>query len=172
MAPRGNPPKLTPERQEKLISFIRDGNYLHIACAAAGISYKTYKVWMRRGIDEPESIYGAFRAEALTARRDCEIDLVKLWRIHAKEDWRAGADLLARRYPKRWARRDRMELTGKNGGPIRFSNLSDEALAQQLSQLESEAGRLQAELERLQGGIDPPSQGPDHIDPGAIDGST
>jgi hypothetical protein len=44
------------------------------------------------------------------------------WRSQFPTDWRAAAELLARRFPARWARQQpRYELTGSQGGPVQLA---------------------------------------------------
>ena len=43
------PTKLTPERQQQIVSTISAGNHLVTAAGSAGISYYTFRLWMVRG---------------------------------------------------------------------------------------------------------------------------
>jgi hypothetical protein len=67
----------------------------------AGVSAKRLKEWLDRA-EAGEQPYTDF-AEALErADLECEAALVEKWRGAAPEDWRAGKEFLARRFPERW----------------------------------------------------------------------
>jgi len=42
-------PRLTPELQGRIASFVRAGGYPHVAAEAAGVSGRTLRNWLRRG---------------------------------------------------------------------------------------------------------------------------
>lgn len=42
-------PRLTPELQGRIASFVRAGGYPHVAAEAAGVSSRTFRNWLRRG---------------------------------------------------------------------------------------------------------------------------
>lgn len=51
--PAGRRSKLTPERGDKIVKLIKGGNYVQVACAAVGISEKTFYNWATaaRGVE-------------------------------------------------------------------------------------------------------------------------
>lgn len=101
------------------------------AAQCAGVGVSTYKVWVQRA-DKGEEPYASFLAEVKDAEATAERALLGLIRKHAVETWQAAAWLLERRYPKRYALRQRVthevqlteeqarakyrELTGKEWG--------------------------------------------------------
>jgi len=99
----GPPTKLTASVQKTVCRMVRSGNYLKVACAAAGISTDALSNWRKKGAAGEEP-YAAFLAELQQAELDCESALVKKWHDAAPDDWRAARDLLARRFPDRWGR--------------------------------------------------------------------
>lgn len=99
----GRPLKLTPHVVKTVCQMVRDGNYLKIACAAAGISADTLEAWRKRG-NNGEEPYADFARQLAAAELAAETTLVKIWHDAAPEDWRAARDLLARRFPERWER--------------------------------------------------------------------
>lgn len=128
------PSKLTPEVSERIVRAIRAGNYPEVAAAHAGIHASTYYRWMERGAlagEAPEDDpYRHFRAEVARALADSEAAEVGLVVQAARGgDWRAAAWVLERRFPDRWARRERVE---------QVHELKD-----------SEASELDREIERL-----------------------
>lgn len=59
------------------------------------------------------------------ARSRGEMQMVELWRAGAEKDWRAAQALLKAGFPDDYS--DRMEVTGKGGGPIDVRALVAEA---------------------------------------------
>jgi hypothetical protein len=94
--------KLTPDRQQRLLAAVREGNSLRAAAAYAGITEDTLANWRRQNSDFSESL--------ALAEADSERELVGLIRSAAREDWRAAAHLLACRWPADWSQRARLEV--------------------------------------------------------------
>jgi transposase len=114
----GRPTKLTPEVQEKIVSLVRAGNYPEVAAQAAGISGKTYYEWMKRGESEA-GIYREFRKAVKEAQAAAESHAVTVIRKAAIDGtWQAAAWFLERSKAERWRRKENVELTGKDGGPV------------------------------------------------------
>lgn len=105
------PLKLTRQRQQKLADAIRAGNYYENACAVAGIDYATFRRWMVRGESETHGPFSQF-CEAITrAEAEAEVHAVEIWRAAMPNDWRAAQTFLERRYPQRWGRQTRLDIT-------------------------------------------------------------
>jgi hypothetical protein len=111
----GRPIELTARVQKTVCRMVRAGNYLKVACAAAGISTDALSNWRKKGATGEEP-YAAFLGELEQAELDCESALVKKWHDAAPDDWRAARDLLARRFPDRWGREVEEIPQGNNGG--------------------------------------------------------
>lgn len=114
----GRPSKLTPEVKKRLLDSLRLGNYYEAACAYAGIDYRTFRNWMKRGEEASSGQYFQFFHAVKRAEMEAESRMVAQWQSHMRHDWRAAKDFLARRFPERWANREKTEVTGKDGGPI------------------------------------------------------
>lgn len=114
----GNPGKLTPAVQQKIVDALRAGNYYSAAARYAGVTYSRMFAWMRKGEQQPDSMYGDFRRAVLEAEAAAEVAVVAQWRQSIPQNWAAARDFLARRYPERWAAHQKMELTGRDGGPV------------------------------------------------------
>ena len=134
---------LEPELAARIITYLRAGSYLETAAAAAGVSKSTLHRWLQRGSEgeEPFAHFADQVEEALAAS-----ELRDLARIDKAADgnWQAAAWKLERRNPKMWGRREYTQLTGADGGPIRYEQLSE-------SELDAEIERLSAEIEEAQG---------------------
>ncbi|MBA7478831.1 hypothetical protein ES707_14259 [subsurface metagenome] len=110
--------KLTPELQDKIIKYIKAGNYNKVACQMVGIWEKTYYRWIKRGekaleleeegkeISESEKIYCQFCQSIRQAEAEAEIRNVTVIYVAAKEDWHAAMEILARKYHDRWGRKE------------------------------------------------------------------
>lgn len=121
---RGQPPKLTPEVQERIVGAIRGGAYNETAALFAGISESTFYKWLQKGNEareqeiEPEnSEYLQFLQAIEKAQADTEIENLLVVRGAAQgkptkegvpgeaQDWKAAAWLLERKFPDRYGRR-------------------------------------------------------------------
>ena len=126
----GRPSKLSPEIQERICSALRDGNYESAAAAAGGVGTSTVRQWLQWGRDAKSARYVAFLAAVTRAREDAELRLVELWQEAMPSDWRAIAEFLARRYPERWGKRERNEVTVSATAHAAPQRLSKELLDQ------------------------------------------
>lgn len=120
------PTKLTTELQKRLCDAIADGNYYQAACGVAGISYKVFRDWMKRGKRARQGQFREFRNAVLKAEADAEIRIVSQWQAHMPENWQACRDFLARRHPKRWCAKDEMKHAGALGLTIQTVEGVDE----------------------------------------------
>jgi hypothetical protein len=115
------PTKLTPEVEERITTAIRAGNYQETAALYAGISETTFYRWMESGLsDEPENQqYRQFREAVEKAKAAAEIrDVVLIDKAAQDGSWQAAAWKLERKFPQKWGRVTRTEITGAEGKPI------------------------------------------------------
>ena len=116
----GRPTKLTPEVQDKIVTALRAGNYQETAARYAGIAEPTFYEWMARGKSEPGSIYSEFAEAVEKAKADAEVrDVALIDRAAADGNWQAAAWKLERKFPNRWGRVNRTEVTGADGGALK-----------------------------------------------------
>ena len=129
----GRPTDLTPQAQAKIVLAIVGGNDNKVAAAHAGIGESTFYAWLDRGRKELARLAASSRAkpkasetpfveflEAIQkAQADAETRNVALIAKAAQDGtWTAAAWWLERKYPERWGRKDRHEVTGKDGNDI------------------------------------------------------
>ena len=115
----GRPSKFGPGVIEELERNISAGLPYYVACNLSGIAYSTYRNWMVAAESEdadPELV--EFLERIMRAETRAEARLADQWLSKTADDWRASRDYLARRWPERWASRDRMGVTGPQGGEI------------------------------------------------------
>jgi hypothetical protein len=110
----GQPTKLTPKVAARIADYIRAGNYDYIAAQACGIAQSTFTLWKSRGqaaIDEgkPDEY-----SEFLAAIKDAEAarEATTVMEIVRDPAWQAKMTYLERRYPERWSKRDRTDVSG------------------------------------------------------------
>ncbi len=149
----GQPTKLTPETQEKILAAVRAGNYLETAAAFAGVSKKTFYQWLQRGArTRTWTIYRAFSEALAEALAVAEVaDVASIAKAAKDGQWQASAWRLERKFPDRWGRRERHEVSGPGGRPIEVSRTEQAARLRLLSDedfrtLQAIAGRLPARV--------------------------
>lgn len=141
----GRPTKLTKDVQQKIVSALTAGNYQDTAAAFAGVSKQTFYNWMERGRIENERIAAGHKPRKAetpfvdfldaveSARAQAEVRSVGLISKAANEGtWQAAAWYLERSHPQKWARINRTEISGPDGGPIEATvdiDLLDQKLA-------------------------------------------
>jgi transposase len=147
----GNLHKFTEETTKKLLLSIRTGNYVEVACAAAGISRPTLLRWLRWSKRKklPEAAeplrerLKEFAADYHRAEAEAEEDDVMRLRLAGRRDWRAIAFRLERKHPERWGRKDRVEHVGEGGKPITFqrepADMTSEEIKRRVEELEAKA---------------------------------
>lgn len=131
----GRPTKLTPEVQAKIVQAIRSGNYAEVAAKYAGVSRATFYAWLERGERETEGPYLDFLDAIKAAESAAEVEAVAQVRLASRESWQAGMTWLERKFPDRWGRHDRYEITHKQPD---VRTLTDEEL-EAIASLESKS---------------------------------
>lgn len=107
---RGAKSKRTPEIRQALLEALEIGLADVHACACAGVGQPFFYLWIRE--DEQ------FAQDVKRARGACVRILQEQIASHAGEDWRAGAWLLARRFPGEYAERQILSVDADNGSPL------------------------------------------------------
>lgn len=110
----GRPSKLTPERQERLVSALKAGASRIGAANFAGIGETTMRDWMRLAVDDAaDGEYRGFRRAVLEAEAIAELSAVVEVR-KADPKW-----FLSRRF-NRWRDEVRSTVThqGPGGAPV------------------------------------------------------
>jgi hypothetical protein len=115
----GRPSKLTSEVADRIISSIKSGNFRNTAARWAGIGERTMRDWMTRGEAHPKSPFGSFRRRVMEAEKAAEMRCVAIVMKAAANDAKHAEWWLERKYPQRWGRKQRHEITGKNGEVLR-----------------------------------------------------
>lgn len=98
-AHRGPPTLCTPEMRGKICKLVNAGAPLPYACEAAGMSWNTVKVWLRRG-RAGEEPYATFVQEWKAAKAAWVAGSVLRVTKAGERNWKAAAWLLERRVPE------------------------------------------------------------------------
>jgi hypothetical protein len=95
----------TKETRQELIANLREGLTIKDACALAGINRSTYYSWLENGSEE-------WIQEIKEAESYAKAMLVQQIKIDgtAKQDWRAAAWLLERRWPEDYGPKRELDL--------------------------------------------------------------
>ena len=112
--------KLTPEVQDLIIGILRAGHYQETAANFAGITATTFYNWLQRGREEGEGIYFEFLEAVEKAKAIGEVADLKVINDAARDgSWQAAAWKLERKFPTKWGRVVRTEITGAEGAPVK-----------------------------------------------------
>jgi hypothetical protein len=135
MGKMGRQTKYNDERAAKILEALRLGVPQATAITYGGIAETTYYRWLQEGAadDAPEHLK-EFREAVKAARAEAEVRSVAIIQNASRKTWQAAAWFLERSFPQHWARTDRHEVTGRDGGAIEL-NVDAEALESKLRQL-------------------------------------
>jgi hypothetical protein len=122
-AKAGRPSVMKPEAVDRLLKALAAGNWRGVACEWAGIGERTFREWMSKGEGQKVGRFRDFRRRVLEAEQSAEIRAVGLVMKAAEADARHAEWFLERKFPERWGRKDRHELTGAGGGTVQTASL-------------------------------------------------
>lgn len=129
-----NETKLTPDTQRKIVDLVRAGKFVSTAAILAGVHRDTVYEWLRRGGLEPESIYGHFADEYREA--EAEFESTAIDSIVGDEKGHKGLQwFMEKRFPERYGKSVKAELSGPNGGPVQVTHVDPVALATRIRAL-------------------------------------
>ncbi len=121
------PSKLSKSVIEKIIRAIHMGCFIDTAAASAGIGRSTFHEWLRRGEDDiknkKRTLASDLKVQYDAASATAEHRMLEIIDKAAKNDWKAAAWKLERKWPDRWARRQVLSVTRDDG--IMSSTLLD-----------------------------------------------
>lgn len=123
--PGGRPEKLTKQIQDVIVESLKAGNYVETAAAFAGIHKATLYDWLKKGANQSSGKFREFSDAVKKAQAWSEDRDVKLIANAAGSQWQAAAWRLERRFPDRWGRRERHEVSGPGGEPIAVVSVAE-----------------------------------------------
>jgi hypothetical protein len=113
----GRPTKRTPERKAAILNSLRLGNTRRAAASFAEIDHATFYRWLEQDATFSDAVE---KAEADAETRF----LGNIAKAAADGTWTAAAWWLERRRPDDYRRREALEMTGKDGGPLEHREVS------------------------------------------------
>lgn len=102
----GRPPKLTPEVQQEIVRLVAEGNYLKVACEAAGVTFQLIYHYRKKweagdpSVTHLDQFFESLKRAVALAEAASVRDIRS-----GREGWQGQAWFLERRHPKRWAKR-------------------------------------------------------------------
>ena len=131
--------KLTKEIISEICKRLKVGCYAKIAAAAIGVPERSYYNWLERGqkaeklaesvkkIPETEKIFWQFWQSVQQAEAEANIVLTTMVFSKGNEDWKAALEMLARKWPEDWARKDYVDFKGSiDRGPDKAQEARNE----------------------------------------------
>ena len=115
MAKRGPKPKIGPKEEAEIFACLTVGASLKDAADYLGVNYSTVR---RHRIDSPKFAQGTIKAIS-------KGKIHHLNKIGKAPQWQASAFMLERKWGAEFGRKDKLEHTGKNNGPIKLSTTTD-----------------------------------------------
>lgn len=89
---------------DKLVKFLKMGLHYQVVCHQLFLSPGLFLKWLALGRDGFSKDYIQFYQRIMRAEATAEIQLLTRLRLHQKDDWRASAWELERRFPERWGK--------------------------------------------------------------------
>lgn len=113
----GRPVKFTPEVQQEIVRLVAEGNYLEVACQAAGVTSRLVRHYRKMWEDGDPSVSHLDDFFSALKKALALAESSSLRRIRSGvEGWQGSAWFLERRYPKRWAKREPEKPKGVQAG--------------------------------------------------------
>lgn len=102
---------------DRLVKLIQVGNYKENAAAMCGISRATFNNWLLRGA-RGEAPFTELLAGVEKAQAEAVGHKVATITAASQKNWQAAAWWLERTNPRKWGRKDALELSGNEDKPI------------------------------------------------------
>ena len=113
--------KLTKDLQALLVARLAVGNYIDAACMSVGISPASFYVWMDKGREAEKKterkrtaqdrLHMEFMEAVENAQGVSEVNALAMVRKAMPDAWQAAAWILERKFPERWGRREKIEIS-------------------------------------------------------------
>jgi hypothetical protein len=100
------------------------------ACTLASISEQTFYRWLREGETAEEgSVAYQFCESIKKAIAEARARNITIIQKHAVKNWTAAAWWLERSDPENWGKRDKLEMTGADGGAMEMKVISEKEIS-------------------------------------------
>lgn len=122
--------RLTEQVKKEIICDLLNGVHEEVAagrCRIPTVDWYRWKAISR--LPETDERYDQeladFFLDVVRAQHEAEREIVENWRATAVDDWKAGQQFLAARFPERWNPTRKAEISGIDGGPLEFTLVMD-----------------------------------------------
>lgn len=105
---KGRPTVMTPDKEKEILAILTMGGSRNIAADYVGIAQGTLHDCIKRDAAFSERIKGA----------EAKGQIRHIKKVSESEQWQASAWMLERKWADEFGRRDKTELTGKDGSPL------------------------------------------------------
>lgn len=120
-----------PTVVKRFVDAILAGNPYYNAAALAGISQRTFQLWMEEGraLQDSNPNSKGYKMQFFRAVKEAEAKAihrnVMVIQQASASSWQAAAWWLERRYWRDWGRKEQIESVGAGGGPIEVKDVTD-----------------------------------------------
>lgn len=114
------PSRYTINTADKIIQAIELGASRDAAAAVVGITDTTLYEWMNKHSEFADRVH---KADAVARQKVEQLFFSDV--LKDKGDWRARIAWLQAKYPGDWSAKSKLEVTGKDEGPIEIRMLAD-----------------------------------------------
>jgi hypothetical protein len=113
--------------QQEILDFLSEGNYLYVACEAAGTSYDCFHHWQRRWEDD-DPVAQVFDNFFKAVKKAIALGEVNNLRTVTRGElgWQSAAWKLERRSHKRWGKKEIVVI--QKGSDFDPSTMTDDEL--------------------------------------------
>jgi hypothetical protein len=108
--------KYKPEVVNKLLDYVRAGNFIKTACECVGVSPETYRKWTK--------LHPDFARRAKVAEAEAIAHNVSVIETASKSNWQASAWFLERKDYKNWGKKQ--QIGGIEESPLVIRSLGKE----------------------------------------------
>ena len=103
---------------DTLLQAIKLGAFIEHACYYSGINSSTFRSWRSKAEDGVEP-YKSFWSEVTKAEAEGIIRrMARIEKAGLEGNWQADAWVLERKYPEKFGRRDRVQISGDPNAPV------------------------------------------------------
>lgn len=138
MAGEGRPTDCTPELIERAGDLLAGGHPVRAMCRALRISPTSHYKWMERG-EEGEQPFADYVNAVRAGMSTAETIALQAVRAAIPSDFRAATWWLEHVMQEDYGKQ-RMEVTGANGGPVQVQSLAAEIAAQLATTADKDLG--------------------------------
>lgn len=110
--------KLTEEKIKTAVKMVEKGHYYKDIYGVLGVCKKTWQNWINRGKEAKSGIYRKFYEEIEKADSRGEAYLFDKMMEVGKEEWQMYMTILERKYPDRFGKHERMNISSEEGTKI------------------------------------------------------